>query len=477
MAVGDTISSPGESLQARLERRALPLAEALDLAAQIAAGLAALHERGLVHGEVRPANIRISAEERVEVLDPGPALPADAADAAGSTPYRSPEQLRGGPLDARTDVWSLGVTLYEMLAGEAPFAGGEDEIARAILEEGPVPVAPRLPGLPPSLHRIVERALAKRPAERYLRIAEMGTELLAVDAELLAEEDPGLLADGGDGPLTFFPVVLTGRTVSHFRIGLPLGGGGMGVLYRAEDTGLGRTVALKFLAPELVRDPVAKMRFLTEARSASALDHPNLCTILEVGETEEGLLFLAMPLYEGESLEHRMTRGPLALEQALDIATQAARGLAKAHHHGIIHRDVKPANLFLTGDGMVKVLDFGIAKLTGEVGPTRSGSFLGTPTYMAPEQTRGGETDAQADVWSVGVVLYEMLAGRPPFIGGTDVAVVHAVLHQEPEPLARLRPEVTPAIERVVSTMLAKDPAERYRDAGEALADLRRVQG
>jgi serine/threonine protein kinase/Tol biopolymer transport system component len=270
------------------------------------------------------------------------------------------------------------------------------------------------------------------------------------------------------------PVPLSGRTISHFRIDEPLGGGGMGVVYQAEDTRLGRPVALKFLAPELVRDPAAKARFLTEARAASALDHPNLCTILEVGESEDGLLFLAMPRYDGESLERRIARGPLPVEEAVEIVAQVARGLAKAHQHGIVHRDVKPGNLFVTRDGVVKILDFGIAKLTGEAGPTRLGAVLGTPSYMAPEQTRAEEVDARADVWSLGVVFYEMLTGRRPFVGGTGVAVVHAVLHDAPEPLARLRPEVPAELDRIVSRMLAKDPGKRYADAAEVLADLRR---
>jgi Tol biopolymer transport system component len=293
----------------------------------------------------------------------------------------------------------------------------------------------------------------------------------------LEDDDPTLNEGGARGLPGAVPAVLSGRTVSHFRIGEPLGGGGMGVVYRAEDVQLGRPVALKFLAPELVRDPISKTRFLNEARAASALDHPNLCTILEVGETEEGLLFLAMPLYEGESLEERMAGGPFTIEQALDVAAQAARGLAKAHQAGIVHRDIKPPNLFLTGDGVVKILDFGIAKLTGEAGPTLRGVLLGTPSYMAPEQTRGQEIDARADVWSLGVVLYEMLAGRRPFTGGTGTAVVYAVLNQPLEPLARLRPGVPPEVERIVSRMLARDLEQRYADADEVLADLRRAQG
>src|SRR5262249_15957012 len=185
----------------------------------------------------------------------------------------------------------------------------------------------------------------------------------------------------------------------------------------------------------------------------------------------------AMPLYSGESLDRRLARGALTLEEALDIATQAARGLAEAHRHGVVHRDIKPANLFLTGSGLVKVLDFGIAKLTDQPGPTREGSLLGTPFYMAPEQMRGQEVAARADVWSLGPVLSKMLAGRPPFTGGTGAAVVHAVLYEEPEPLANLYPEVPAEIERIVSRMLEREPERRYADAGEVLADLRRAQG
>lgn len=299
---------------------------------------------------------------------------------------------------------------------------------------------------------------------------------MAIDADGIPEEgepthrEIGALLQSAISPAP----PLSGRTISHFRIDEPLGGGGMGVVYQAEDTRLGRPVALKFLAPELVRDPESKARFLTEARAASALDHPNLCTILEVGESEDGLLFLAMPRYDGESLERRIARGPLPVEEALEIAAQVARGLAKAHQHGIVHRDVKPGNLFVTRDGVVKILDFGIAKLTGEAGPTRLGAALGTPSYMAPEQTRAEAAEARADVWSLGVVFYEMLTGRRPFVGGTGVAVVHAVLHDTPEPLARLRPEVPAELDRIVSRMLAKDPEKRYADAAEVLADLRR---
>jgi eukaryotic-like serine/threonine-protein kinase len=460
--------STGETLKARMERRPLRLIEALDLAEQIATELAASHERGIVHGALEPATVMIYPVQQVQVVGFGPASPA-----VGATAYRSPEQFRGATGDARSDIWALGVILYEMLAGRVPFAGTAEEVARAILEDAPPPLA--VPEVPRTVSRIVERALAKDPAERYGRMEQMRADLQAVEMDLM--EEPTQHKGGGGGLPGAVPFVLTGRRVSHFQVTEFLGGGGMGVVYRAEDTRLGRTLALKFLAPELGRDPTAKARFLTEARAASALEHSNLCTILDIGETEDGLLFLAMPLYEGESLERRLARGPVPVQEALDIATQAARGLAKAHQHGIVHRDIKPANLFLTDEGTVKVLDFGIAKLLGKSGPTEAGSLLGTPFYMAPEQMRGEEVDARADVWALGAVLYQMLAGRPPFPGGTGAAVVHAVLYEELVPLTHLRLEVPPEIERVVTRMLAKDQEQRYADAGAALADLRRAQG
>src|SRR4029077_10511614 len=202
-----------------------------------------------------------------------------------------------------------------------------------------------------------------------------------------------------------------GSPASRYRILGPVGIGGMGVVYRAVDTLLGRTVALKFLPPMLTPNSQAKSRFLDEARAASALDHPNVCTIYEIGETAEGQLYLAMACYDGETLKDRLERGPLEVAEALHIAAQGAGALAKAHRQGIVHRDIKPANLMITADGIVKILDFGIAKLPEQA---QAGPLLGTPAYMSPEQARGEEVDARSDVWSLGAVVYEMLAGRPP---------------------------------------------------------------
>jgi tetratricopeptide (TPR) repeat protein len=262
------------------------------------------------------------------------------------------------------------------------------------------------------------------------------------------------------------------RTLARYDMLERLGGGGMGVLYTARDTRLHRTVALKFLLPQLGADQSAKQRFMLEARAAAALDHPNVCTIHEIGETTDGQLFIAMPFYEGETLKSRISRGPLPIDEALAIALQIARGLAKAHQHGIVHRDVKPSNVMVTADGAVKILDFGIAKLA-DLTLTGGGAFLGTVAYMSPEQTRGEAVDQRTDVWSLGAVLYEMLTGRKAFSGDDADRVRGAIVGANPEPITALRPDVPPALERVVTRALAKQHEARYGSMRELEHDLR----
>ena len=259
-----------------------------------------------------------------------------------------------------------------------------------------------------------------------------------------------------------------GTTLGPYQIVRQLGSGGMGVVYEARDPRLKRTVAIKLLPPDLTRDETAKQRFLQEAQAASALDHPNICTIFEINETDDGQLYLVMAHYEGETLKERIERGPLELDDAIDIATQVGQGLAEAHGAGIVHRDIKPANLLATKTGVVKILDFGLAKLAGTEGVTQTGTTLGTVAYMSPEQSKGQEVDHRTDIWSLGVVLYEMLAGEPPFQGENLLSLADAIRSTEPEPVTGPGSSLNGALSRAMS----KDVSRRHQQVTELLSDL-----
>ena len=261
---------------------------------------------------------------------------------------------------------------------------------------------------------------------------------------------------------------MIGETVSHYRIVAEIGAGGMGVVYKAEDLRLGRFAALKFLSPLLMRDADAKRRLFDEARAASALDHANVCTIYDIEETPDGRVFLAMAYCDGETLKQRLERGPLAPSEAGRIALQIARGLARAHHSGIVHRDVKPANIMVMSDGEAKLLDFGIAKLSGG-DMTQSGSTLGTIAYMSPEQVQSRDVDKRSDVWALGVVLHEMLSGHRPFAGASDYELLQAIVEG---PAAPLPPGVPAGLAGIVTRALDKDPGRRYPGAGDMVQAL-----
>jgi len=269
---------------------------------------------------------------------------------------------------------------------------------------------------------------------------------------------------------------MIGKTISHYKILEKLGQGGMGVVYKAEDTKLGRTVALKFLPPELTRDSEAKARFVREARTASALQHSNICAIHEIAETADGQMFICMDCYDGATLKERIAGGPLPIKEAIELADQIAGGLSEAHEAKIIHRDIKPGNIMVTRKGVVKILDFGLAKPTGMTTMTKTGTTVGTVLYMSPEQARGDKVDLRTDIWSLGVVLYEMITGRPPFRGEYESAVLYSILNESPEPITALRSGVPLELERITNKCLAKDPAERYQTAADFSADLRRLK-
>jgi serine/threonine protein kinase len=270
---------------------------------------------------------------------------------------------------------------------------------------------------------------------------------------------------------------MVNRTISHYRIVEKLGEGGMGVVYKAEDTKLERTVALKFLAAHLLQDVDGRKRFEREAKAAAALNHPNICTVYEIDDVE-GRTFIAMAFLEGESLDKKIEGGPLKLEEALDAAVQTAEGLQAAHEKGIVHRDIKPANLMLavqSAKQQVTIMDFGLAQLADRSKLTKHDETMGTVAYMSPEQTYGMKVDRCTDIWSLGVVIYEMITGQQPFQGHYDKAVMYSITDEQPEPMTGLRTGVPMELEWIVDKCLAKRAEERYQSAAEMIIDLTTV--
>lgn len=261
----------------------------------------------------------------------------------------------------------------------------------------------------------------------------------------------------------------------RYKIIEELGRGGMGIVYKAEDTKLKRAVALKFLPEELMRDPESKERFVREAQSAAALDHPNICTVHEIDEAE-GKTFISMAFVAGQSLKQKIKSGPLSLEETLHIAIQMAEGLEEAHDKGIVHRDIKSANVMVTEKGQAKIMDFGLAKISGDTLVTRAGTTLGTVAYMSPEQAQGREVSTRSDIWSMGIVLYEMLSGQLPFKGEIETAVMYSIVHEDPRPLRDIQPDLPVTIQKVIERALAKKPESRYESAADMMEDLKRIQ-
>ena len=512
----------------------LTLQQKIDYAKQTCRGLQYAHANNVVHRDIKPENIKILEDGRVKIIDFGIAKPyVGAATAAqidtdpvltrvgmriGTPWYMSPEQVKGQPVDKRSDIFSFGVLFYELLTYKKPFEGDDTTVMYKILHEEPETIHLEGSGLVNELQVILSKCLEKNLDARYGDCSELLNDLNAIPdkaqqeriiKELLTEgqalverkrfneatlklneilqldpnhpEANSLLKKLPEGDKESATIkVLTGRitgdVISHFQIIERIGGGGMGVVYKAEDITLKRMVALKFLVPDMTRDAAAKKRFLKEAQAASALDHPNICTIHEISETDDGLIFICMAYYGGENLSTRISKGPFEILQFLDVVTKIAKGLAKAHEHGIVHRDIKPANIIITGSGEVKIVDFGLAKLSGGTRITKVGSTMGTLPYMSPEQVRGFELDHRTDIWSYGVLLYELLTGQLPFKGDYEAAVLYSIVNEDPVPASKLRPDIPLEVDEIISKALKKEVKERYASMQVLLDDLERIQ-
>jgi pimeloyl-ACP methyl ester carboxylesterase/tetratricopeptide (TPR) repeat protein len=421
----------------------------------------------------------------VRALAPGLDTPTLVLHAAGDLriPFEEGRLLaslipgaRFVPLDSRNHIllesepaWPRFLReIREFLRVEEP------GLAASIARTPSTPSAAARQRLEAVFDEAIELAPADRPAFLSRACADDAEYRREVELMLQLAEQSGLtakLAGAVAGPGVSRAAVTPGQTLSQYEIVEQLGGGGMGVVYKALDRRLQRFVALKFLPPYLSRDKELKLRFLHEAKAVASLDHPNICAVLEVEELEDGQLFMVMPCYEGETLKQKIARGPLGVEQALDYASQIAAGLAHAHAAGVVHRDIKPANLLVTAQGRVKILDFGVAKVS-DVNLTRTGTVLGTPRYMSPEQACGDPVDHRTDLWALGAVLYEMLTGTPPFEAGTPEALYFVIQHRDPSSIRALRPEVPPALEAIVHRLLEKEPVRRYGGAREVAAEL-----
>jgi eukaryotic-like serine/threonine-protein kinase len=474
----------GMTLAVRLAQSALSVAEAATLGARIAAGLAAVHGAGLVHRDVKPSNIFLSggAPSAPRLLDFGLARAAEAGRVTstgalvGTPGYMAPEQVRGEPAGPPADVFALGCVLHECLAGQPAFVGEETELFARILLESPPHVGALRSGVPPALEALIERMLDKREALRPTA-SEVTRELAAVAV------DRGAATSDGEASLAGLPA--PGTVVGgKYRVEHLLGEGGMGVVLAAKHLELGTRVALKLLRGP--RRGAHEARFFREAQAAARLESDHAARVLDVGRLDDGTPFIVMEHLSGRDLARLLReRGPLAIEAAAHHLLQACEALAEAHSLGIVHRDLKPSNLFLAsrrdGSEVIKVLDFGISKWTRPEHPgassiTGASAVLGSAWYMSPEQLRDSKrVDARTDIWSLGVVLFELVAGSPPFDGDSAAAVGARIAASEPRALRELVPDAPPALSSVILRCLAKDPAHRFPDVAalaRALAPL-----
>lgn len=510
----------GLSLRGMMERQGcFSERQTLMIIKQVCAGLYAAHLQGIVHRDLKPENIMIEeladGDLIVRVLDFSIAKLlqigdedeniSDHEELLGTVKYMTPEQFLGNAVDARSDIFGICLLTYEMLAGIVPPA--TVSLAQPLKE--------LRPDISIRLSEILQKGLSSLPENRQQSALELKREfeslefVSSTDASTQYTHSPNTnsptsrqnINTQGESSSASLELVI-GQKLSYYQVIKKLGEGGMGEVYLAEDSRLGRKVALKLLPTEIIKDPNRVKRFEQEARTASALNHPNILTIYEIGDAE-GIHFIATEFIDGPTLRQKIIEG-LSIKEALKIAIQIANALAVAHPAGVVHRDIKPGNIMLREDGYVKILDFGLAKFTEtdlpskkdsiganpEVGNiasppnkkdnvgihTEAGKIMGTPKYMSPEQARGQVVDARTDIFSFGVVLYQMITSKLPFDGATNSDIIVAVLEHDAPPISQYLPGVSPELERIIAKALRKDREERYQTIKDMLLDLKSLK-
>ncbi|MBI4850712.1 MAG: protein kinase [Acidobacteria bacterium] len=486
----------GLSLRTMMERQGrFTEKQTLKIVKQICAGLYAAHLQGIVHRDLKPENIMIEeladGDLIVRVLDFSIAKLlqigeedeniSDHGELLGTVKYMTPEQFLGNAVDARSDIFGICLVAYEMLAGIVPPA--TVSLAQPLRE--------LRPDISPKLSDILYKGLSPLPENRQHSALELKREFESLESTNIADASTQFTDSltsryslNTQGENTSISLELeVGQKLSYYQVIRKLGEGGMGEVYLAEDSRLGRKVALKLLPTEIIKDPSRIRRFEQEARTASALNHPNILTIYEIGDAD-GIHFIATEFIDGITLKQKIATG-ISLKDSLKVAIQIANALAVAHPAGVVHRDIKPGNIMLREDGYAKILDFGLAKFTeteldkteNSIGVrTEAGKIMGTPKYMSPEQARGQVVDARTDIFSFGIVLYQMVTGKLPFDGATNSDIIVSVLEHEPPPISQYLPNISPELERIVIKALRKDKEERYQTIKDMLLDLKSLK-